>query len=224
MWGIAVNCLRERCGLRFAIDIRSVFGRSKMLIGSVALVFFSVTLLSTVFSYALLTTSPTLVGYLRDLISSDRSFIAIPPPATSNLYWFILLNNIGHFWNPTRVWVWLPFVGAFSLGYELLLNAVIIGGVISFATLTKGAAFTIAGLTPHGVFEIPAFILEFAGLTRWHITASRAIYGKMSGRQVDRPLFIEGVKDTLVLSLLSVALFAFAAYVETFITPHLIGR
>ena len=46
----------------------------------------------------------------------------------------------------------------------------------------------------------------------------------MSGRQVDRPLFREGVKDTLVLSLLSVALFAYAAYVVAFITPHLIGR
>ena len=195
-----------------------------MLIGSVALVFFLVTFLSTVVSYVLLATSPTLVGYLRDLLSSERGFIAIPPPATSNFYWFILLNNIGHFWNPTRAWVWLPFVGAFRLGYELLLNAVIIGGAISFATLTRGATFTIAGLTPHGVFEIPAFILEFAGLTRWHITASRAIHGKMGGRQVDRPLFIEGVKDTLVLSLFSVALFVFAAYVETFITPHLIGR
>jgi uncharacterized membrane protein SpoIIM required for sporulation len=41
---------------------------------------------------------------------------------------------------------------------------------------------------------------------------------------VDKPLLQEGVKDTLILSVFSVVLFAIAAYVETFITPHLIGR
>lgn len=204
-------------------EVRSVFARSKMLIGIVAVVFFSVLIISAVVSYVLLASSPQLMGYIRDFVSSERGLIGIPPPGTSGFYRLIFLNNIGHFWNPIRAWVWLPFVGAFSLGYELLLNAIIIGGVISFATLTRGAAFTIAGLTPHGVLEIPAFILEFAGLTRWHIVTSRAIYGKMSGRQVDRPRLMDGVKDTFVLSLISVALFAVAAYVETFITPHLIG-
>jgi uncharacterized membrane protein SpoIIM required for sporulation len=210
--------------MRYVNEVRSVFARSKILIGIVTVVFFSVMVVSAVVSYVLLVSSPQVMGYLRDFMASERGLIGIPPPGTSGFYRLIFLNNIGHFWNPIRAWVWLPFVGAFSLGYELLLNAIIIGGVISFATLTKGAAFTIAGLTPHGVFEIPAFILEFAGLTRWHVATSRAIYGKMSGRQVDRPLFIEGVKDTFVLSLFSVTLFAVAAYVETFITPVLIGH
>ena len=208
----------------YASEVRSVFVRSKMLIGIVAIVFFLVVFVSTLASYVLLATSPELVRYLQNFLAGERGLIGIPPPETSGFYWLIFLNNIGHFWNPSRTWVWLPFVGAFSLGYELILNAIIIGGVISFATLTRGAAFTIAGLAPHGVLEIPAFILEFAGLTRWHIAASRVIYAKMSGRQVDRPLFMEGVKDTFVLSLFSVTLFAVAAYVETFITPILIGH
>jgi uncharacterized membrane protein SpoIIM required for sporulation len=41
---------------------------------------------------------------------------------------------------------------------------------------------------------------------------------------MDRPLLRQGIKDTVALSLLSVALFAVAAYIETFITPHLLGR
>jgi uncharacterized membrane protein SpoIIM required for sporulation len=157
------------------------------------------------------------------LTNSTRGLIGIPPPYSSSLYRLIFLNNIGHFWNPTRILVWIPFVGAYNLGYELLLNAVVIGAVASFTTLTRSAAYTIAGLTPHGIFEIPAFILEFAGLTRWQISTTRALYSKLSGRHVDRPLLVEGIKDTLVLSFFSVVLFAIAAYVETYFTPRLLG-
>ncbi len=180
-------------------------------------------IVSGVVAYALLLASPELLKEFQALVKSAGSYVAIPPPFTKGLYMTIFLNNIGHFWNPVRIWVWIPFIGAFSLGYELLLNAIVIGAVASFISLTKGATYTMLGLTPHGVLELPAFILEFAGLARWHITATRAIYTKLSGRPVDRPLLIEGVKDTLILSVLSVALFAVAAYIETYITPHLLG-
>lgn len=83
--------------------------------------------------------------------------------------------------------------------------------------------YTLAGLAPHGVIELPAFILEFAGLARWHVAMTHTIHSKLSGRNVDRPLLSEGIKDAIVLSLLSVALFAVAAAVETYVTPHLLG-
>jgi uncharacterized membrane protein SpoIIM required for sporulation len=161
---------------------------------------------------------------LQTWLQSVDSYIVIPPPYTGGLYRLIFLNNIGHFWNPIRLWVWVPFIGAFDLGYELLLNAVLIGAAASFIGITKGALYTVAGLVPHGILEIPAFILEFTALARWHVTTTRALYAKLSGQPVDRPLLLEGVKDTVTLSLLSVALFAVAAYVEAFITPHFLGR
>ena len=197
--------------------------RNKFLISVVGFVFFVVMIASAVVTYVVLATSPGLLRDFQGIVGSARSYIAIPPPYTRDLYLLIFLNNIGHFWNPLRVWVWIPFVGALSLGYELLLNAIVIGAVASFTSLTRGASYTIEGLTPHGVVEIPAFILEFAGLTRWHVTSTRAIYEKLSGRTVDRPLLFEGVKDTLILSVLSVVLFAIAAYIESFITPRFLG-
>ncbi|MGA2461063.1 MAG: stage II sporulation protein M [Candidatus Bathyarchaeia archaeon] len=204
-------------------ELRLIFVRNKLLISVVALTFLMVTFLSAMIAYIFLLTSPELVKTFQTAIGTTRQLVAIPPPYTPDLYRLILLNNIGHFWNPTRVWVWIPVVGAFSLGYELLLNAIVIGGVASFASVTRGAAYTVAGLAPHGIFEIPAFILEFAGLTRWHVASTKAIYTKLSGRSLDRPLLIEGIKDTLVLSLLSVLLFTVAAYVETYITPMFLG-
>jgi len=101
---------------------------------------------------------------------------------------------------------------------------VIIGGVAAFVGLTKGPLYTIAGLAPHGVIEIPAFILEFTALARWHVTITRALHGKLGGQPMNWPLIREGIKDTVILSLLSVCLFAIAAYIEAFVTPHLLGR
>ena len=203
--------------------MRVALVRNKLLISAIAITFFAIIIISAVVAYAVLVTSPDLMKDFEGLVGTARTYVAIPPPYTKNLYLLILMNNIGHFWNPARVWVWVPFIGAFNLGYELVLNAVVIGAVVSFTSLMKGALYTIAGLTPHGIFEIPAFILEFAGLARWHVTTTRAIYEKLSGRNVDRPLFVEGVKDALMLSLLSVVLFIIAAYFETYVTPHFLG-
>ncbi len=209
--------------MRFPSKIGFVFKRNKLLIGVIALTFVSIMTVSTVVAYVIFLTSPDLVSGLRDIFGTAKGYLAPPPPYTNELYRLIFLNNIGHFWNPLRALVWLPFVGAYSLGYELLLNAILIGGVASFTTLTRGAVYTVAGLTPHGIIEIPAFILEFAGLARWHVTTTKAIYAKLSGRNVDRPLLLEGIKDTMVLSLFSVVLFAVAAYIEAFVTPRFLG-
>jgi len=204
--------------------LAQTFRRNRLLILAISAAFFAVMIITAVVAYLFLVASSNLVEGLQSWTQPTASYIAIPPPYTSGLYQFIFLNNIGHFWNPIRLWVWVPFVGAFQLGYELLLNAILIGAVASFVSVTRGPIYTIAGLVPHGVIEIPAFILEFTGLARWHVSTTRALYTKLSGQPVDRPLLRQGIKDTITLSLLSVALFAVAAYIETFITPHLLGR
>lgn len=199
-------------------------GRNRLLIAAISVTFFAIMTIAGAVTYIILVTSSGLVAGLQSFARSSASYIAIPPPYTRGLYQFIFLNNIGHFWNPLRLSVWVPFVGAFQLGYELLFNAILIGAVASFVSITRGPIYTIAGLVPHGVIEIPAFILEFTGLARWHATTTRALYNKLSGRPIDRQLLRQGIKDTIILSLLSVALFAVAAYVETFVTPRFLGR
>ncbi|MGA2628448.1 MAG: stage II sporulation protein M [Candidatus Bathyarchaeia archaeon] len=210
--------------MRVAYVVSLTFRRNRLLIAAISAAFFGIMIIMALVTYAILLASPGLVKWLQGWLESAGSYIAIPPPYTNGLYRLIFLNNIGHFWNPIRLWVWIPFLGAFELGYELMLNAVLIGGVAVFVGMTKGPVYTAAGLLPHGIIEIPAFILEFVGLARWHVSTTRALYAKLSGQPVDRPLLLEGVKDTVTLSLLSVALFAVAAYIETFVTPHFLGR
>jgi len=207
--------------LTYAQEFRAVLRRNKLLFGVITLVFVSVLVASAFISYAVLEVSPALADNIMRFVASARGFTALPPPF--DLFKLIFLNNIGHFWNPFRVWVWIPLVGALSLGYELLLNAVLIGGVASLVSITRGPAYAAVGLLPHGVIEIPAFIMEFVALARWHVTTTRLVHEKMGGRSVDRPLLMNGLKDTVVMSVISVLLFAIAAYVESYITPRLLG-
>jgi stage II sporulation protein M len=205
-------------------SVEAALTRNRFLTGTIAITFLSSMVIAAIATYLVLLANPVLVKALLESLQSLAGYVAIPQPYTPGFYRLIFLNNIGHFWNPIRLWVWIPLIGAFDLGYELVLNAVVIGAVASFAGMTRGPAYATAGLLPHGIIEIPAFILEFTALARWHITTTRALYAKLGGRRGDKLLFQEGVKDTLILSAFSVVLFAIAAYVETFITPHLIGR
>jgi len=71
--------------------------------------------------------------------------------------------------------VWVPLLGTFVLSLELLLNGVFLGSLATVVGIVRGMAYPIVGLVPHGIFEIPAFILELVSLLRWHVTAVEAI-------------------------------------------------
>jgi stage II sporulation protein M len=194
-----------------------------MIIEATALTFFGVIVVSiflTLFAFAV---APGLSEWLESLMQSERSYIAIPPPYTENLYFYILLNNAGHFWNPIRMLVWVPLFGTFVLGFELLFNGVVIGVVSTIVGMNRGISYPILGLVPHGIFEIPAFILEFASIICWHIAAIEIIMTKVIGEKVNGAKFKRGVKDAVILALASLILFVIAAFVETYVTPRLLG-
>lgn len=169
------------------------------------------------------TITPSVISLVNSVIQSERSYIAMPPPFSEALYYFIFLNNSGAFWNPPKMIVWAPFVGLFVLGLDLVLNGIVLGAITVWAGVTHGAMYPIVGLTPHGILEIPAFILQFASIIVWQQVSIKAILTKLGGRDVDIQEFKQGFKDALTLAALSISLFALAAYIETYITPYLLG-
>jgi len=202
---------------------KSCVQQNKTIIKATALSFFIVILISmflTVFAFSM---APWLADWFRSLMQSERRYIVAPPPYTENLYFYIFLNNVGHFWNPIRMLVWVPLLGTFVLGFELLLNGVVIGALSIIAGMTRGISYPILGLVPHGVFEIPAFILQFASIIRWHVTTIETIMGKIIGEKVNGVKFRQGIKDTIILAIASIILFMIAAFIETYITPYLLG-
>jgi len=196
--------------------------RNEMIIKATTLAFFAVIFFSTLLTVIVFSLFPWLSDWVRSMAGSERRYIVIPPPFIENLYYYILLNNIGHFWNPPRMLVWVPFLGALILGFELLLNGGIIGVVATIAGMTYGALYPIVGLIPHGIIEIPAFILQFSSFIRWHATIVDAVMVKITGEKVDRVKFMRGVKDTVILAIAAVILFIIAACIETYVTPHLL--
>jgi len=194
-----------------------------MIIKATTIAFFAIMVFSVFLTVLVFSMAPWLSDWFRSVAESERSYIAIPPPFTEELYSYIFLNNVGHFWNPLKMLVWIPLLGTFVLGSELLLNGGVIGIVAVIAGMTHGVFYPIVGLTPHGILEIPAFILQFASIIRWHVTTVDAIMTKITGEELEIAEFKRGVKDTLILVVASVILFMIAAAVETYITPYLLG-
>jgi stage II sporulation protein M len=94
-----------------------------------------------------------------------------------------------------------------------LLNGVIIGLVGRLTIEEKGLLFLMAGILPHGVFEIPALLLSCA----LGIEIGMTVCQKALGRDVS-------LKDTMIACLktylkIVVPLLLVAALVEAYVTP-----
>lgn len=124
----------------------------------------------------------------------------------------LFLNNLGV--------CLLLFLGGASLGVVtglvLTVNGLLIGMVTEVVRQEQGLAYVVAALLPHGIFEIPAFIIA-GGL------------GLLLGRELLAEWYGRGDAAALAGSLSSlflrtvVPLLVAAAAVEAFITPAVLS-
>jgi stage II sporulation protein M len=113
----------------------------------------------------------------------------------------------------------LLFLGGASFGLLTVLiissNGLIIGAVVELVREKQGLLFVAAGIIPHGIFEIPAFILSgvlgflLAGAlwSEWNGAGDAGAEAAVLGR-----IFLRYVVPFVVI----------AAIVEAFITPEII--
>ena len=113
----------------------------------------------------------------------------------------------------------LLFLGGATFGiitiFIMSLNGIVIGAIIEIVHTDHTPLFVAAAILPHGIFEIPAFILSGAIgillaqslIAEWYGKGDAAADARRFGR-----LFILYVLPLLVI----------AAYVEAFITPVVI--
>jgi len=114
----------------------------------------------------------------------------------------------------------LLFIGGAAFGivtmFILMTNGIIVGFVLQFTMIEKGLPVVLAGIIPHGIFEIPAFIIA-AGLgfilseSMWkefRNNGDAACEARRLGR-----IFVMTVIPLLVA----------AAFTEAFITPQIIN-
>ncbi len=209
--------------LKAAEALKGAIQRNDLIIKATTLAFFimlSLAIIATIFVFSL---APEFSDRLISLVQSTLNYEDPPAPFTGTFFSYIFLNNSGHFWNPIRMLVWIPVLGPLLLGLEILLNSGLIGVIAVIVSVEQGIAYPIIGLVPHGIIEIPAFLLQFASIVLWQVTITEAIVAKLKGRQVEKDKVRQGLQDTLILAGTSIILLMIAAAIETYITPYLLG-
>lgn len=102
-----------------------------------------------------------------------------------------------------------------------ILSLVNNGALLSFVVTTvahdKSALFVLAGLLPHGIFEIPALIIGQAAALSLGAILMQAAFKKAKRKQI-----LPTLKQSLKYLLIALALLLPAAAIEAFVTPLLL--
>jgi stage II sporulation protein M len=113
----------------------------------------------------------------------------------------------------------LLFLGGATLGILTLFiiasNGIIIGGIVELVREERGPLFIAAAILPHGIFEVPSFIIS-ASLG---FILGTSLLAEYHG-EGDAAATAEAHARTFLLVV--VPLVAIAAFIEAFITPQII--
>jgi stage II sporulation protein M len=151
-------------------------------------------------------TGSQLIQIVRDEVLGKVD--AHDPPS---LAVFIFLNNL-------QACI-LLFLGGVTLGLLTLgiiaANGIIIGGIMELVRVERGLLFVAAAILPHGIFEIPSFIIS-ASLG---FILGGALHAEWQGSGDSAATAMAHARTFL---LVVVPLVAIAAFIEAFITPQII--
>jgi stage II sporulation protein M len=113
----------------------------------------------------------------------------------------------------------LLFLGGATFGvvslFILSTNGLIIGSILELIREEKGLLFIFAALLPHGIFEIPSFILSGA----LGLLLAKSLYDEWNG---NGDAAAEAAHHGLNFIMYVIPLVLLAAFVEAFITPEII--
>jgi len=171
-----------------------------------------------IFSFA-----PELLAKIGSIAELSFDFENLPEPYTTSFFSYVFLNNSGHFWNPIRMLVWIPFLGTLLVAFEILINSGLIGVIAVITGINNGIGYPLLGLVPHGIIEIPAFIIQLSSVILWQVTITEAIVAKVKGKTQDAKKLKRGMRDVIIFAVISIILLFVAAVIETYVTPYLLG-
>ncbi len=100
----------------------------------------------------------------------------------------------------------------------LTLNGWLIGLVSTVVIQQESLGYLLAGLLPHGIFELPALIMGEAVALSFGTTVILALFKKER-----RNLLLPNLKQSLRYLLIAFALFLPAAIIEVYVTPLFLG-
>lgn len=137
----------------------------------------------------------------------------LKPLPLPTMFIFIFLKNV------SAVVMGFLFSPIFCLvpALALLVNGGLLGLVAVKVIQEKSLGFLLAGILPHGIFELPALFIGEAAALSFGVAAMQAAFNP-DKRAALRPNFRQNIKYLA----LSVLLLLPAAFIETYITPLLV--
>lgn len=144
---------------------------------------------------------------LRTLFGGQPVARAFPDPTVG-----LLVANNG-------IVLLLLVASGLTLGLGTVLILVYNGVVATLVAREAGLAVILVGLLPHGVVEIPAFLLASAVAFRFTHQVLGAARGRRTEVMTDREL-----RDAIVVAVVALVLVPVAAYIEAEITTSLLER
>ena len=134
-------------------------------------------------------------------------------PGTIGTFFLILINNVVAFFFTLALSPFLLLMPVFSL----LLNGAIISVVSVFVARAESLGFVLTGLLPHGIIEIPAYIMGEAAALSFGFFLMASIFSPRRRSRLGMDL-----RRSLKFFLIAVLLLIPAAIIETFVTPLLL--
>lgn len=160
-----------------------------------------------------LATPPSIVNLMSKEIAALQEFSRMAVPFTASTVILIFVKNASAL---LLSFILSPFLCLVPI-LSLVINGWLMSFISSLVVQEKSLGFVLAGLLPHGIFEIPAFIIGQAAALSFGTMAMLALVQK--GK---RKLLLPNLKQNLRYLLVAFALLLPAAIIETYITPLLI--
>ncbi len=155
----------------------------------------------------------------RDLLSEELDAFSelggILSPFSVRTLIFIFIRNASILllsFHLSPIFCLLPVLALTANGWFLTLVSVALVQEVS-------VGFVLAGLLPHGVIELPAFILGEAAALNFGATVVPALFKKER-----RKLLLPSLKQNLRYLMVACVLLLPAAVIETYVTPLLLNR
>ena len=174
----------------------------------VAIFLFSIGL---VFGLATPTSFASLISEDITALEELIDFLASLPPALTAIFIFIK--------NASALLLSFVFSPIFCLPpiLALTVNGWLLGFISVLVSREKSVGFVLAGLLPHGVFELPALIMGEAAALSFGIVVILALFKKERRSQL-----VPSLKQNLKYLVIALALLVPAAIIETYVTPLLL--
>jgi len=160
-----------------------------------------------------LATPPGIAGFMSEDITALEELGRILTPFSALTFIFIFIKNVSA--------LVISFVLSPILCLAPILSLTVNGWLLAFISSAvaqeESLGFVLAGVLPHGIFELPAIIIGEAAALSFGTMAILALI-----KRGKRHLLLLNLKQNLRYLLIAIGLLLPAAIIETYATPLLL--